>query len=151
MAVYIGGKKIKELYYGGKKIKEAWYGGKKVYSNAGAYIWPWTDKKDYKLWELAHSNGTVYECIAAHTSDTGTSKPGEGWDEYSYWRRVGYASEYENIRYFPWKLNEYYSSLSVVEATVNGVAGTYECLKYNKATTSNHPGGPEGTTYWRKI
>ena len=96
MPVKFGNRKIKELYYGGRKIKEAWYGGKKVYSLAPPVkpgVYPWHDEQDYHRGDLVHLQGIVYKCIQDHQADRGKSKPGDGWDQYSYWTQVGYVYE----------------------------------------------------------
>ncbi|AMO89748.1 hypothetical protein WM42_2046 [Corynebacterium simulans] len=42
----------------------------------------------------------MYECIEAHTSDRGdypssaTNQPGYGWDQYTFWKQIGYAYEF---------------------------------------------------------
>ncbi len=149
MPAYIGSKKVKELYYGGKKIKEAWYGGKKVFSSA-VEVWPWASGLEYQKGDLVSRDGFVYECIRDHTSDSGTSQPGSGWDEYSYWKNVGYTYEFDNLRFFPWKQGEYYIPNSKVEAVVNGRNSVFLCLEWHQSTERNRPGGPEGGKYWQE-
>ncbi|MCG7261148.1 hypothetical protein MHJ96_07515 [Corynebacterium aurimucosum] len=94
MAVYMGGKKVKELYYGGKKIKEAWYGSKKVYSAGGRVFRGWSEDFDYRVGDRVAVEGIMYECIKAHTSEALTNKPGFGWDQYDVWKQIGYSYEF---------------------------------------------------------
>ncbi|WP_145915060.1 carbohydrate-binding protein [Corynebacterium simulans] len=101
MSVHFGGKKVKELYYGGKKVKEAWYGGQKVYGAAGGRIFgKWTTNFNYVVGDRVAHRGIMYECIEAHTSDRGdypssaTNQPGYGWDQYTFWKQIGYAYEF---------------------------------------------------------
>ena len=98
MAVYIGSKKIKELYYGGKKIKEAWYGSKKVFSSGGRIFGKWYTNFNYVIGDRVAHEGVMYECIKAHTSDKNgyqqTNQPGRGWDQYTYWKQIGYSYEF---------------------------------------------------------
>lgn len=86
MAVYYGGKKVKELYYGGKKIKEAWYGGKKVYSSGPS---EWRDGARYKVGDLVTVGDRVFQCKYEHAAFAVQDKPGEGRSWSVYWRFVG--------------------------------------------------------------
>lgn len=98
MSVYFGGRKVKEMYWAGRKVKEAWYGGKKVFSAGGRIFGKWTTNFDYVVGDRVAHGGIMYECIKSHTSDTLTyrekNQPGRGWDEYSYWKKIGYAYEF---------------------------------------------------------
>lgn len=151
MPAYLGGKKVKELYLGGRKIKEAWYGGKKVYSSVGSGVYPWHDRQDYLRGDLVHYQGIVYECIQDHQADGSKTQPGEGWDQYSYWKQVGYVRERNDIKYDPWKYTKYYRSGDKVSATVNGVEGNYQCTSGHYAGIDDRPGGPKGDQYWKFI
>ncbi len=95
MSIHFGGKKIKEKYWAGKKIKEAWYGGVKVYGAANKTIRPWGFNRKYAVGDRVVGEGIVYECIKAHTSDNTVNRPGRGWDEYTYWKNIGYAYEFD--------------------------------------------------------
>ncbi|VFB07789.1 Uncharacterised protein [Corynebacterium striatum] len=98
MSMYFGGKKVKEMYWAGRKVKEAWYGGKKVFSSGGRTFGKWYEAFDYVAGDRVVSNGIMYECIKSHTSDkpryASTNRPGYGWDEYTYWKQIGYAHEF---------------------------------------------------------
>lgn len=94
MSVHIGGKKVKELYYNGKKVKEAWYGGKKVFSAGGRVFGKWYLEFDYRVGDRVAYQGIMYECIKAHESDYSETRPGGGWNEYAYWKQIGYAYEF---------------------------------------------------------
>ena len=98
MSVYFGGRKVKEMYWAGRKVKEAWYGGKKVFSSGGRTLGKWITNFDYVVGDRVASNGIMYECIKSHTSDKNasfsTNRPGYGWDEYTYWKQIGYAYEF---------------------------------------------------------
>lgn len=94
MPAYIGSKKVKELYYGGKKIKEAWLNGKKVYSQVGKVRRGWVSDFYYEAGDRNVFEGYVYECIKSHWSEY-SNKPGYGWDQYTYWKQIGYEYEFE--------------------------------------------------------
>ncbi|PZO98549.1 MAG: hypothetical protein DI609_10410 [Corynebacterium urealyticum] len=154
MPVHFGNRKIKELYLGGRKIKEAWYGGKKVYSLAPPVkpgVYPWHDEQDYHRGDLVHLQGIVYKCIQDHQADRGKSKPGEGWDQYSYWTQVGYAAERDDIRYDPWKNSKYYYSGDIVTVTFNGEERDFKCTQRHSASVSTKPGSSGGYQYWELI
>lgn len=151
MPVHFGNRKIKELYYGGRKIKEAWYGGKKVYSSVGSGVYPWHDRQEYHRGDLVHIQGTVYRCIQDHQADSSKTRPGGGWDQYSYWVQAGYVSGRDDIRYDPWEYTKYYRSGDIVSATVNGVEGNYQCTSGHHAGIDDRPGGPKGDQYWKFI
>lgn len=102
MSIHFGGKKIKEMYWAGRKIKEAWYEGAKVYGVASNKpIRPWGFNRKYAVGDRVVSEGIVYECIKAHTSDINdtagstVNRPGSGWDQYTYWKQIGYAYEFD--------------------------------------------------------
>lgn len=152
MPVNFGGRKVKELYYGGRKIKEAWYGDKKVYSLAPAVkpgVYPWHDKQDYRRGDLVHDQGIVYKCIQDHQADGSKTQPGEGWDQYSYWKQVGYAAERDDIRYDPWKKSKYYYSGDIVTVMFNGEERDFKCTQRHMADISNEPGSSGGYQYWK--
>ena len=154
MPVNFGGRKVKELYLGGRKIKEAWYGGKKVYSLAPPVkpgVYPWHDKQDYRRGDLVHDEGIVYKCTQDHRADRGTSKPGEGWDQYSYWTQVGYVYERDDIRYDPWKSSKYYYSGDIVSVMFNGEERDFKCTQRHTADISNQPGSSGGYQYWELL
>lgn len=99
MSVHIGSKKVKELYYGGKKVKEAWYGSKKVFSSGGRIFGKWTKNFNYVVGDRVAHEGIMYECIKTHVSDGSNyygaeNQPGYGWDQYTYWKQIGYAYEF---------------------------------------------------------
>ncbi|TRX51513.1 hypothetical protein [Corynebacterium guaraldiae] len=85
MAVYMGGKKVKELYYNGKKIKEAWYGSKKVYSSGPDL---WKNGTLYRRGDLVTgSQGRIFTCITDHYADPDT-EPWVGISESGFWKIV---------------------------------------------------------------
>lgn len=95
MPVYVGGRKAKELYFGGRKIKEAWLNGKKVYSSGGRIFGKWYRDFDYVVGDRVAEGGFMYECIKSHTSDPGSNQPGFGWNQYEYWKQIGYAADFD--------------------------------------------------------
>ena len=148
MPVHFGNRKIKELYLGGRKIKEAWYGGQKVYSSVGSGVYPWHDRQDYHRGDLVHYQGLVYECIQDHQSDRNKAQPGEGWDQYSYWKQVGYVRERNDIKYDPWESSKYYYSGDIVSVMFNGEERDFKCTQRHSASVSNKPGSSGGYQYW---
>ena len=99
MPVFLGGRKAKGLYFGGRKIKEAWLNGKKVFSVGGRIFGHWSKNFSYVVGDRVAHQGIMYECIKAHTSDSSdyygeTNQPGNGWDQYTYWKQIGYAYEF---------------------------------------------------------
>lgn len=88
MAVYFGGKKIKEMYYGNRKIKEAWYGGRKVYSSSAP---EWKEGVTYKVGDLVTIDvwgKKVYRCKFEHVANTSDNMPYAGSMWGVYWEAV---------------------------------------------------------------